>query len=128
MANTHDILRKVIANIHCKPGWHFRFIAGEPALSILVTGPNSRSEGGDITINHTFLAPEATYNYKSWRRWVFNCCRKVEDHELMEWFTDDGERCYAPLHGPGEDPYTIHEFRPETDSRTNQDGSLSPLP
>ncbi len=30
----------------------------------------------------------------------------------------------APLHSPGEDPYTVHEFRNENDARVLQDGSV----
>ena len=50
-------------------------------------------------------------------------CRRVENHELGEWFRIGDERPFAPLHGPGEDPYTVHEYRREADALTTQDGS-----
>jgi hypothetical protein len=77
-----------------------------------------------FTVDHFFPVPEATYNERTWRRWVFERCRGVENHELGEWFRVGDERPFAPLHGPGEDPYTVHEFRPLTDALTTQDGSM----
>jgi hypothetical protein len=77
-----------------------------------------------FTVQHFRPVPEATFNEKTWRRWIFEQCRAVENHELGEWFRDGGDRPFAPLHGPGEDPYTVHEFRPESDALTTQDGSL----
>lgn len=77
----------------------------------------------ELMVNHFFPVPEATYNETSWRRWIFECCRRVENHELGEWFRDGAERPFSPLHGPGEDPYTVHEYRPAVDALTTQDGS-----
>lgn len=77
-----------------------------------------------FTVRFPFPVPTATYNERTWRRWVFDCCRRVENHELGEWFRDGSERPFAPLHGPGEDPFTVHEFRPVTDALTTQAGSL----
>lgn len=51
-------------------------------------------------------------------------CRGVENHELGEWFRVGKERPFSPLHGPGENPYVVHEFRPDIDARTTQDGSV----
>jgi hypothetical protein len=77
-----------------------------------------------MTVSHFFPVPEATYNEATWRRWIFECCRGVENHEMGEWFRDGDERPFSPLHGPGEDPYTVHEFRPVADMLTTQDGSM----
>jgi hypothetical protein len=76
-------------------------------------------------VNHYFPIPTATYNMKSWRRWVFECCRRVEDHELGEWFLLDGARPFAPQHFPGADPYTIHETQTEEEARTDQRGNVT---
>lgn len=67
----------------------------------------------------------ATYNEKTWRRWIFEMCRRVENHELGEWFRVGEERPFAPMHGPGENPYDVHEFRDEMDARVMQDGSIT---
>ncbi len=76
-------------------------------------------------VRHFFPVPVATYNKKSWRRWIFECCRKVEDHELGEWFLVEGERPFAPLHGPGNNPYDVREVSTEEEARTDQRGDLT---
>jgi hypothetical protein len=82
--------------------------------------------------------PTATYNEKTWKRWIYEQCRRVENHEIGEWLrwpkADDihrltgaavpYERPFAPMHGPGEDPYTVHELRDESDARVTQNGSM----
>ena len=77
-----------------------------------------------FTVQHFRPVPEATYNEASWRRWLFRQCLDIENHEIGEWFRDGDERPFQPLHGPGEDPYTVHEFRPMIDALTTQDGSV----
>lgn len=111
----------------CKQGWEFRLQAEDGALRLVITVPgrDSYPPHRPLTVAHFFPVPTATYNEKTWRRWIFEMCRRVENHELGEWFKIDGERPFAPLHGPGEDPYTIHEFREEVDARTVQDGSVA---
>jgi hypothetical protein len=127
--NTHDVLAELVARVKCKPGWSFRLAREDDSalrLVIRVRGYNS-SRPDDLvpfTVNHFYPVPEATYNERTWRRWIFERCRGVENHELGEWFRDGAERPFAPLHGPGEDPYVVHEFRPGTDALTMQDGSL----
>jgi hypothetical protein len=125
-ADTHDVLRSLVARVTCKPGWSFRLKDEDGALRlvILVNGPDAREFGKMITVAHYHPVPTATYNEKTWRRWIFEQCRRVENHELGEFFMVGDERPFAPLHSPGEDPYTVHEFRPEVDARTRQDGSV----
>jgi hypothetical protein len=127
--DTFDVLGRLVSVVRCKPGWRFRLVeeGGAVRLVISVTGPDSRSPG-DITVRHFFPVPTATYNERTWRRWVFEQCRRLENHELGEFFMVGDERPFAPLHGPGEDPYEIHEFRPEVDAFTKQDGSVVPAP
>jgi hypothetical protein len=124
--NTFDILRELVLRATCKPGWEFALRDEDGALRLVikVSGFNSYNEEQPFSVRNYFPVPIATYNMKTWRRWIFECCRKVENHELGEWFKIDGERPFAPLHGPGEDPYTVHEFRDEVDARTLQDGSV----
>lgn len=125
--DTHDVLRHLVSRVCCKPGWSFRLKDEDGALRLVirVDGFDS-SQPDDLTpmaIAHYFPVPTATYNEKTWRRWVFERCRGVENHELGEWFRVGSEWPFAPLHGPGEDPYTVHEFRPVEDALTTQDGS-----
>jgi hypothetical protein len=128
MANTHDTLRGLVARVRCKPNWSFRVVEedGAARLVITVAGPDSSQPRRTvlIAVSHFFPVPEATYNEATWRRWIFERCRGVENHEIGEWFRVGAERPFQPLHGPGEDPYTVHEFRPEADGLTTQDGSI----
>jgi hypothetical protein len=107
--NTHEVLVDLVNRITCKPGWRF-VIADEGVaglrLVIYVPGLNSFHPDQRLAVNH-----------------VFECCRGVENHELGEWFKVDNHRPFAPMHGPGENPYTVHEIRPDSDARTLQDGS-----
>lgn len=127
--NTHDVLKALVERVSCKPGWTFRLdkvvnVDHKVFVIRVYDAPDSRRTGHTVTIDHHFPVPEATYNEKTWRRWIFECCRKVEDHELGEWFIDGAERPFAPLHGPGEDPYTVHEFREVVAAHTNQRGDV----
>lgn len=126
--NTHETLAQLVALVQCKPGWSFRLAHEDGAKRLVITAPGYDSSLPDLkvpfTVSHFFPVPEATYNRNTWRRWIFERCRGVENHELGEWFRIDGERPFQPLHGPGEDPYTVHEFRPMTDGLTVQDGSM----
>jgi hypothetical protein len=128
MKHTHDILGRLVGHAKCKPGWSFRLDTEDGALRLVIRVPGYDSASPDnlrrFVVDHWFPVPTATYNERTWRRWIFERCRGVENHELGEWFRIDGERPFAPLHGPGEDPYTVHEFRPVEDALTTQDGSM----
>jgi hypothetical protein len=126
MTDTHSILRDLVAHVACKPDWKFRLANEDGALRLIITatGPDAGSPDFDITVSHYFPVPTATYNEKTWCRWLFERCRGVENHELGEWFRVDGKRPFAPTHGPGEDPYIVHEFRDDIDRRTRQDGTI----
>lgn len=73
-----------------------------------------------------FQVPGATYNRSSWTRWLFERIAEIERHEQMEWFTIDGEKPYAPNHGPGEDPYIVREVTTDEQRRTSFRGELNP--
>jgi hypothetical protein len=122
------VLTDLVDRVRCKPGWSFSVVEEDGAgrLVIRVEGYDSSrpSERAPFNVRHFFPVPEATYNEKTWRRWIFEQCRRLENHELGEWFRIGTERPFQPLHGPGEDPYTVHEFRPEADALTTQDGSI----
>jgi hypothetical protein len=126
--NTHDVLRQLVSQARCKPGWTFRLVDEDGALRLVIYVPGYDSSRPDdltqLNINHFFPVPDATYNERTWRRWMFEMCRRVENHELGEWFRVGDEWPFAPLHGPGEDPYTVHEYRPRVDVLVTQDGSV----
>lgn len=124
--DTFDILRDLVARAACKPGWRFSIIDEGGALRLVITVPgrNSYSPEDRLTVRHFFPVPTTTFNAKSWQRWMFEMCRRLENHELGEWFKIGEVRPFAPMHGPGEDPYTVHEVRDEADFLTRQDGSV----
>lgn len=124
---TYDILDKVVREAKCKPGWSFRLVTEDDAVRLVIRVAGYNSEVPDAlvpyTVDHYHPAPQAEFNEKTWRRWVLEQCRRVENHELGEWLRWGSERPFSPMHGPGEDPYTVHEIRPFDDALTTQDGS-----
>lgn len=80
--------------------------------------------GQNYRLQHFFIVPAATYNRAAWMRWLFEQFAKVELHECMEYFTVNGERPFAPLHGPGCDPYTVHQYSTNDQRRTRFTGEL----
>lgn len=125
--NTFEILSGLVSKLQCKRGWTFALIDEDGALRLAITvaGFDSYDPERRLTVRHFFPVPTTTYNERSWCRWLFEMCRRLENHELGEWFRVDGARPFAPLHSPGEDPYTVHEYRNEIDARTLQDGSVT---
>lgn len=125
--DTFDILKKVVSETGCFQHWLFSLHTTEAdtlELRILVKGTNNYKPEEYFPVNHCHPVPHTTYNEKTWRRWIFEQCMRTLTHEVGELLNFNGVRPFAPMHGPGEDPYTIHEWRPETDALTTQDGSL----
>ena len=71
-----------------------------------------------------FPVPAATYDERSWRRWLLDRILDVEQHEACEFFQIGDDRPYAPSHGPGNDPYTIRELSTDLDKRTSFRGAV----
>ena len=105
---------------------HGRGAAGGLTLRILTKGPNTyHPEDGDhYRVYHYFSVPAATYDERSWRRWLFERYLDVWRHEAMESFVVSGERPYAPSHGPGNDPYLVREVGTDEDRRTRFTGEV----
>ncbi len=126
--NTFDLLVRVVGETRCKPGWSFRLMDedGAKRLVITIAGVDNYNHERRYTVSHYHPVPITTYNEKSWRRWIFEQCLRTMNHEIGESlnFGTDKVRPFAPMHGPGEDPYTVHEWRPESDALAIQDGSL----
>lgn len=130
-ADTFDILRKCATEASYKPGYRFDIIDEDGALRLRITDfecINAYAPGKSFPLSHYHPVPVATYNEKTWKRWIYEQCRRVENHEIGEWLRWGDERPFAPMHGPGEDPYTVHEIRLESDALTTQDGSLRNRP
>ena len=85
-----------------------------------------------ITVNHLFPVPPATYDLRSWQRWLFDQLGLVDLHERMEDFavadspgSEHVTRPFAPNHGPGNSPYTVYEHASDMDRRTSFRGELN---
>ncbi len=126
--NTFHILRALVAEVQGPKAWSFRIADEDGALWLVITieGHNNYAPKQPFIVSHFHPVPITTYNKKTWRRWIFEQCRRTMNHELGETVRWGEDRPFAPLHGPGEDPYTVHEFRDEVDARTIQDGSIRP--
>jgi hypothetical protein len=134
-----DILDGLVKATRYRPGWRVRLEdmqrdedhgRGESkglTLVIRTLGYNSYhpDEGENYRVNHYFIVPAATYDERSWRRWLFEQFCLVERHEAMEFFAIDGKRPYAPSHGPGNDPYMVREVGTELDQQTRFTGEVA---
>jgi hypothetical protein len=146
-------LEALVNSLTYRPGWSFdlKIMERDPAdthgqaaggLTFVVhtghaTGSHSAHyegtmdayhEGAARPIYHYFPVPAATYNEASWRRWLFDCLLKVETHECMEHFQINDQRPYGPTHGPGDDPYSIHEYTTDERRRTSFRGTVKESP
>lgn len=125
--DTYDILERVVDEAKCKPGWFFSLVDGpnkSKVLHITLEETNNYDHSQKFMVTHCHPVPCATFNEKSWRRWVFEQCLRTMNHEIGEALNFNGVRPFAPMHGPGEDPYTVHEWRTEQEALTTQNGSL----
>lgn len=126
--NTFDLLERIIEEMRGPPNWSFLFADEDGAKRFVVQIKtfDNYDPSRPKTIRHYHPVPITTYNEKTWRRWLFEQCLRTMNHELGEIirFGADEVRPFVPMHGPGEDPYTVHEWRPEKDALTTQDGSL----
>lgn len=127
-------LAELVNKLQYKPGWTFDLLhidrdkapdgtvlGAGLTLDIVTKGYDSYhpERGQNYSVHHYRPVPPATYDMRSWRRWLLDQIRLVEDHEACEFFVIDGERPYAPSHGPGNDPYIIREIGTEEDQRTS---------
>ena len=135
-----EALRYLVERTRYKEGWRFTLTdldrgQGSKGLTLVIlrTGPDSYHPERTLPVNHYFIVPAASYNYRSWQRWLFDRIRDVESHEAAEFFqvcdspgSEHAVRPYAPLHGPGNDPYLVAELARDEDRRTSFRGELNP--
>lgn len=147
-------LEDLVRAFRYKPGWSFRLVSDLErdferedterencigrGTTLVITSLTynsyrdyTRDQPPDYRVNHYKIVPAATFNRRSWRRWLLDMCIEVEIHEACEFarFVDDNdhtERPWAPHHGPGENPYVISEMGTETDVRTSFRGEMNP--
>jgi hypothetical protein len=123
------ILHRLVGQCEYK-SWEFKLVdldrgQGSSGLTLVVTAvvPDTYHDW-QIRINHLFPVPPAAYDERSWRRWLLDQVLLVERHEACEFFKINGERPYAPHHGPGNDPYIVFEHGTDADVRTLNTGRV----
>jgi len=101
--------------------------AAAGGLTLIVTrnGRDTYHHDRMMRVTHYFPVPAATYDRRSWQRWLFDRLGDVDTHERMEDFVVAGERPYAPSHGPGNDPYMVREIGTDLDRRTAFTGAVN---
>jgi hypothetical protein len=134
------ILADLVDRFGYKPGWQV-WLADEArgddnsglTLTILSDTEDGYHPDQRIRVRHLFIVPAATYNEKSWRQWLFERVLDVERHEAGEFARflpaaddDTGRelRPWAPLHGPGNDPYFPYVLTTDEEQRTNNRGEI----
>lgn len=129
-----DELETLVKALEYKPNWEFRLTNYERdpqpkssfglTLFITIECVDSYHHERKRRVAHLFAVPPATYDVRSWRRWLFERILDVERHEAMEFFTIAGDKPYAPSHGPGNDPYLLREVGTDLDQRTSFRGEV----
>jgi len=125
-------LANLVGACEYRPGWLVSLQdmdrgQGSKGLTLVITTATIDSYSGEpIRVNHLFPVPPAAYDRRSWLRWLFEQFLLVERHECMEFFQIDGDRPYAPSHGPGNDPYLVRDLGTDIDRRTSFRGELNP--
>lgn len=119
-------LRDIIDGLDYKDGWEFSIVddldrgQGSEGMTLVirVATPDSYANRGVIHVAHYHPVPPAGYNVHAWRRrWLLERIIETEVHEACEFFTVDGDKPFAPHHGPGSNPYTIHDRGKPTGDR-----------
>lgn len=125
-------LADMIGRVQYRPGWTFELKdmdrgqgAAGLTLIIRVVTVNSYEPYEPIAVAHLMPVPPASFDGRSWQRWLFDQCLLVDRHEGMEFFTVGGVKPYAPSHGPGNDPYLVREYGTDEDRRMSFRGELS---
>jgi hypothetical protein len=123
-----EVLRELVKKLTYRPGWQFMLGnidrgQGSKGLTFVVTTlgyDTYHPENGEhYRVHHYFPVPPAAFDQRSWRRWLLEQILLIERHEACEFFQIDGERPYAPHHGPGNDPYIVFEHGTDEDIRTS---------
>jgi hypothetical protein len=127
------VLDALVRRLEYRDGWDFSLVdldRGQDSkgltLIIRVTTVNSYPPHEPLRVAHYMPVPPAAYDERSWQRWLFEQILLVERHEACEFFTLDGNKPYAPSHGPGNDPYLVREIGTDEDRRTSFRGDMNP--
>lgn len=136
-------LAEACADLAYKPGWDFSLLdidrdysdaerlvptAGGLTFVILVPCHDSYHPDRYRPVSHYHPVPAATYNRAAWERWLLDRILETECHEACEYlrFGTEERRPFAPTHGPGDNPYVVHEYASDQQRRTSYRGAEKP--
>lgn len=114
-----EALKSLVERLKYRPDWDFLLTDTDrgqesKGLTLIITirGYDTYNiEGGEnYRVHHFMIVPPASYNERSWKRWLFEQILLVERHEAAEFFQIDSDRPYAPYHHDGNDPYIVFEL------------------
>lgn len=126
-------LRDLVLALEYRPGWTFTLTYMDRGqgckgltLDVVTLGYNSyhTDQGQNYRVHHYFPVLPAAYDRDAWQRWLLDCLIQVESHEACEFFVVDGVHPFAPNHGPGRNPYVIHEYTTDEQRRTRFTGEV----
>jgi hypothetical protein len=119
-------LADLVSKLKYRPGWRFHLSPQDRGqgsqgltLDIIILAPDTYHPEQNIRVRHLMIVPSASYDRRSWRRWLLEQILLVERHEACEFFQIDGARPYAPNHGSGNDPYIVFEEGTLQEKRTS---------
>jgi len=133
-----SILIPLVNSTKAMPGWDFFEVLQQHdvqdyvqwELQITVHNIDSYHPDRKRGVIHCFLVPNASYDYRAWRWWLFQQCMLVQQHELCEFFRQsvatrkdsldilDGEfKPFRPNHAAGRNPYQVLEVGTEEDAQ-----------
>ena len=122
-------LESLVGRISYKSNWKFTLAdvdrgQGSEGLTLccLIETEDSYEEGKYRRVMHYMIPPPAAFDEREWQAWLMDQVILIETHEAMEFFKIDGKRPYAPNHGPGRNPYRIHEKGTFKDAATQFTG------
>lgn len=132
-----EALADAVAEFKYKPYWEFylrpidrdfsdpeRRVAIAGGLTFQIYVPCQDSYHPDLfrPVMHYHPVPAATYNRQSWERWIIDRVLDTECHEACEWARFDDRRAFAATHGPGDNPYVLHEYASVEQRQTSYRG------
>jgi hypothetical protein len=111
-------LAELVEKCALDPGWEIRLEEldrgqGSKGLTLVIRvtafDTYHPDRGRTYRVLHYFPVPPASYERRSWQRWLFDRYVDVLTHEGAEMFQIGGDRPYAPHHYDGADPYVVWE-------------------
>lgn len=124
-----SILKPLVQSTSAMPGWELSIQDrdGQVELQIYVQFADSYHPERVRFVIHCFLVPNASYDYRAWRWWLFRHCMLVQQHELAEFFRQTTDiwrdesfiefKPFRPNHAAGRDPYQVLEVGTEVDAQ-----------